>query len=150
MGRCHRWIAAALVFAAASPLAGCVSAPAVGSAAEHKIATVEPIAGAGVSRVVLSPDAAHRIGLTTDVVREAVLTGLTRKVIPYSAVLYDTTGNAYAYASPQPLVYVRVPLQIDYIEGDLAVLNDGPPVGTAVVTVGAPELLGTEFEIGGE
>jgi hypothetical protein len=135
---------------AASPLAGCVSSPAAGSAAEQKIATVEPIAGAGVSRVVLSADAAHRIGLTTDVVREAVLAGLTRKAVPYSAVLYDTSGKAYAYASPQPLVYVRVPLEIDYIEGDLAVLNDGPPVGTAVVTVGAPELLGTEFEIGGE
>jgi hypothetical protein len=150
MGRCTRWIAAAVLVLTGIPLAGCVSAPAAGSAAEQKIATVEPIPGASVSRVMLSADAAHRIGLTTDVVREAVVAGLTRKVVPYSAVLYDATGKAYAYASPQPLVYLRVPLEIDYIEGDLAVLNDGPPVGTAVVTVGAPELLGTEFELGGE
>ena len=48
------------------------------------------------------------------------------------------------YANPEPLVFVRQPITIDYIEGDRAVLSDGPAPGTSVVMVGASELFGTE------
>jgi len=37
---------------------------------------------------------------------------------------------------------------VDYIEGDQAVLTEGLPAGTKVVTVGGQELFGAEFEIG--
>jgi len=74
--------------------------------------------------------------------------GRLRKVVPYSAVLYDAYGQTSMYTSPQPLTYVRHPVTIDYVEDDVAVLSDGPPVDTEVVTVGAAELYGTEFEVG--
>ncbi len=82
---------------------------------------------------------------------QAVLVELTlsaqetlRKVVPYAAVLYGVHGETWVYSNPEPLVFVRLPITIDYIEGDLAILSEGPQVGTAVVTVGAAELFGTE------
>ena len=71
-------------------------------------------------------------------------------MIPYAAVLYDASGNAWAYTSPQPLVFVRVPIDVDRIVGEVAVLSTGPEAGTDVVTVGTSELWGTENEVGEE
>ena len=70
------------------------------------------------------------------------------KVVPYAAVLYDARGNTWAYTNPKPLTFVRHAIHIAYIKGDLAVLSDGPPSGTEVVTVGAAELFGAETGIG--
>jgi hypothetical protein len=67
-----------------------------------------------------------------------------QKVIPYSAVFYDAKGNAWAYVNGQPLSYQRQPIAVERVVGDLAVLSDGPAVGTAVVTVGAAMLHGCE------
>jgi len=67
-----------------------------------------------------------------------------RKVVPYAAVLYGVHGETWVYSNPEPLVFVRRPIVVDYIEGDQAILSEGPEVGTAVVTVGAAELFGTE------
>jgi hypothetical protein len=75
--------------------------------------------------------------------------GKMRKIVPYAAVLYDTHGETWVYTNPEPLVYVRAPITVEYIEGDLAVLTDGPPPGTEVVTDGATELFGAESGIGG-
>jgi hypothetical protein len=84
-------------------------------------------------------------------VGQAVLVELTlaaqetlHKIVPYQAVLYGVHGETWVYSNPEPLVYVRLPIVIDFIEGDLAYLSEGPQVGTAVVTVGASELFGTE------
>jgi hypothetical protein len=74
--------------------------------------------------------------------------GAPQKVIPYSAVIYDPQGNTWAYTNPEPLTYVRQHIDIEYIQGDLALLKEGPEAGTAVVTAGAPELLGVEQKIG--
>ncbi len=71
-----------------------------------------------------------------------------RKVIPYGAVLYDVDGKTWVYTNPQPLAFVRQLISIDYIEGDLAVLSDGPPPGTQVVMVGVAELFGAETGVG--
>lgn len=81
---------------------------------------------------------------------ELALTGSAaqQKVIPYAAIIYDLHGDTWAYTSPAPLTFVRHPISVDYIEGDLAVLTDGPPAGATVVTVGAAELFGTEFGVG--
>lgn len=68
----------------------------------------------------------------------------TRKVVPYGAVLYDAKGKAWVYTNPEPLVFVRQPISVEYFDGDRVVLSDGPAPGTTVVTVGASELLGTE------
>jgi len=72
--------------------------------------------------------------------------GSQQKVIPYSAILYDTQGATWVYMSADPLTYVRTPVVVEYIDGDMAILSDGPPAGTAVVTVGGQELYGAEFE----
>jgi hypothetical protein len=72
--------------------------------------------------------------------------GAPKKVVPYGAVLYDAKGTAWVYASNAPLTYVRQKIEVDYIEGDHAVLLDGPPAGTMVVTVGAALLYGAETQ----
>ena len=58
--------------------------------------------------------------------------GRLQKVVPYSAVIYDTEGDSWVYTNPEPLVFVRQPVTIEYIEGDLAVVTDGPPLGAPV------------------
>jgi hypothetical protein len=72
------------------------------------------------------------------------------KMVPYAAVLYSLNGETWVYTSPEPLVFVRQPITIGDIEGDVGVLLDGPPVGTEVVTAGAAELLGVESGLGND
>jgi hypothetical protein len=118
-------------------------------ATDHGAATVEPIEGSELSRVRLSSRAVERLGIQTAPARAAETGGrLAHTIIPYAAVLYDVTGSTFAYTNPEPLVYVRAPIEIDSIAGDDALLTDGPPVGTAVVTVGAAELFGAELGVG--
>ncbi|HEU4356231.1 MAG TPA: hypothetical protein VFT27_11645 [Actinomycetota bacterium] len=145
------WIPAALV-ALALIVPGCTSGSADGSAeGGTPLATVEPIDGTDVALVTLSEEAADRIDVQTVAVVDASGTGdRSRTVIPYAAVLYDPSGATWTYTSPEPLVFVRAPIDIVRIQGDDALLSDGPPTGTQVVTVGAAELLGTEYEVGEE
>ena len=122
------------------------SSPAVAAAkARTPAATVVPIGKTGVKRIVLSPIAAKRLGITTARVASKLEDGKSRTVIPYAAVLYDANGDTWTYTSPRRLAFVRHDIRIDFIEGDLAVLAKGPRVGTAVVTVGSAELWGVEY-----
>lgn len=109
------------------------------------LATVEPIEGSGVATVTLTQEAADRIDVQTQPVESAHGGELE---IPYAAVLYDPAGKTWAFTSPESLVFVRAPIDVDRIAGDRAYLSTGPPAGTDVVTVGAAELLGTEYEVG--
>lgn len=68
-----------------------------------------------------------------------------QKVVPYSAVYYDGKGTPWVYVTGKPLVYERQRVAIERVAGDLAVLSEGPAVGTAVVSVGASMLFGTEI-----
>ena len=52
-----------------------------------------------------------------------------RKVVPYDAVLYDVQGGTWVYTSPEPLVFVRHPVVVEYIDKGQAVLSEGPPAG---------------------
>jgi hypothetical protein len=52
------------------------------------------------------------------------------------------------YVSPSANTYTREPVTVEVIEGDRAVLAAGPAAGTAVVSVGAAELYGTETGVG--
>ena len=70
--------------------------------------------------------------------------------MPYAAVLYLPSGDAYTYINPSPLLYVHQPVTVDYVVGDLAVLSNGPPAGSAVVVVGGAELAGIETGVGYE
>ncbi len=77
---------------------------------------------------------------------ELALSGAAmRRVVPSSSVLYDAKGKTWVYTSPEPTVFVRHAITVDHIDGDRVVLSDGPASGTTVVTVGAAELLGTEY-----
>lgn len=116
---------------------------------EHPV-TIEKIEGSELSRVTLSEKAIQRLDLKTDEVREVKVKRSTtpRKVVPYSALIYDPQGNTWIYTSPQPRTFVRHKVEVDYIEGDLVVLNDGPPVGTVVASVAVAELYGAEFGMG--
>jgi hypothetical protein len=113
--------------------------------------TLEPVQGTELSKVILSRRAAERLGIRTDRVRLEKQAGAgTRKVIAQAAVLYDENGDTWTFTSPASLTFLRQKIDIDHITGGSAILRDGPPAGTTVVTVGAAELLGAELGVGGE
>ncbi len=68
-----------------------------------------------------------------------------QKVVPYSAVYYDGKGAPWVYVNGKPLTFERQRIGVERVTGDLAVLSEGPPVGTSVVTVGAALLYGVEI-----
>ncbi|MHA3835445.1 hypothetical protein ACXR8F_06920 [Terrabacter sp. AAH1] len=109
---------------------------------------VEDVAGSEVKSVALRADAAEAIGLETAAVARATTAG--RLTIPYSAVVYYLDGTTWTYAETGEHKYQRAPITVAGIEGDVATLTAGPAVGTPVVVVGAPEVLGAELEIDGE
>lgn len=105
---------------------------------------LEPIEGSDIQRVILTEKAAERIDIQTSPVRDEQVNGSERKVVPYAAVIYDLSGATWVYTNPAPLSFVRESITIDFIEGDRAVLVNGPSSGTEVVTVGVAELYGAE------
>jgi hypothetical protein len=121
-------------------LSACAPAPEEESSG-NSAATIEPIEGSDLVRVILTAEAAERLDMQTVPVRDA---DGTQTVIPYAAVFYGPTGDTWAYTNPEPLTFERSPIIIDHFEGDLVFLSDGPPFGTAVVTQGAAELFGVE------
>lgn len=68
-----------------------------------------------------------------------------QKVVPYAAVYYDGKGAPWVYVNTKPLVFERRRISIERIVGELAVLSDGPAIGTPVVTTGAALLYGAEI-----
>lgn len=157
----YRSTAALLLIAVLAVGAAACSGAAASDAEEttsHAV-KVEPVQGSDVSMVILTQQAVERLGIKTGQVRDARLAGrrlaggaagpvTTRRVVPYPAVLYDEHGDTWAFTSPAPLTFVRQRIDVDYITGGMAVLLDGPPAGTPVVTVGAIELLGAELGVG--
>ena len=148
MGRRERCTVVALLIAAL-PLSACARTSAAESGGEPP-ATVQHVEGTDQSRVILSAEAAERLGIQTSSIREAHGPDGRESVIPYAAVLYDPSGKTWTYTNPEPLVFVRLPVHVTKIRGDVAFLSSGPPSGTVVVTVGASELLGVEYQVGGE
>jgi hypothetical protein len=71
-------------------------------------------------------------------------------MVPVPALVYDPEGSSWVYTNPAPLTYIRAAVVVDHVEGDNAILRTGPPLGTAVVSVGAQELLGAEYGVGEE
>ena len=65
--------------------------------------------------------------------------------IPFSAILYDATGGTWVYESTEPQVYRRRRVEVSRVADGLAVLAQGPPAGSRLVTAGGAELFGTEF-----
>ena len=107
---------------------------------------VEHLTGDQPTRVTLTEDAIKRLDLQTDSVQVATVNGVEQTVIPYSSIVYDTEGHTWVYTSQQPGTYLRTGVQVESIDGDDAVVAAGLASGTAVVTVGAEELFGSETE----
>jgi hypothetical protein len=137
------WVVAAIVIGLGTSACGKSSGFDSEAASDEGPAQVEAIKGSDVAQVRLSAKAAQRLGIETAAIRSEP----RGKVIPYAAVLYDADGHAFAYTSPKRLVYVRHPIEVRRIDGHAAILSKGPPSGTAVVTVGAAELLGAEYGV---
>jgi len=136
------------LYVALALLAGCGPKVAAQEASTPKEtpARVRPIEGTDLNQVILTEEAADRLDIHVEEVQQTEVDGAPRTAIPYAAVVYDIEGAAWAYTSPEPLTFVRSPLDVESIDGETAILSEGPPVGTSVVSVGAAELFGAEFE----
>ncbi|MBI3780624.1 MAG: hypothetical protein HY278_06170 [candidate division NC10 bacterium] len=147
MKHSDRWLVAGLMILGLS-LTACQKV--ARTHADESPAKVERIKGSELSRVTLTERAIQRVGLKTDQVREQRVSRSTspRMIVPYASLIYDPRGETWVYISPQPRTFVRHKVVVDYIEGNIVVLKDGPPVGTVVVTVGAAEVYGTETGVG--
>jgi RND family efflux transporter MFP subunit len=71
----------------------------------------------------------------------------TGLVAPKAALLHDAYGGTWVYVARGD-VFVRTRVAVADIVDDLAVLSQGPPAGTQVVTDGAAEIFGVEFGAG--
>jgi hypothetical protein len=143
-GRRRLLAAGVAVTLGALPLTGCAEVES-GTVSGYEPSKLEPVKGSDdVKLVTFTREGAERTGLRTATVRRSG----RHQVIPYRALIYDPHGTAYVYTSPRPLTFLRQRIVVDRVQGDRVLLSDGPPTGTAVVTVGAAEVYGTELEIG--
>jgi hypothetical protein len=111
-------------------------------------AVVEAVPGSDVKTVRLTDEAAAAVGIATAPVTKASVPG--QLTMPYAAVIYYLDGTTWAYRLESKNLYRRVPIRVLSISGQVATLTAGPAVGSQVVVVGAPEVLGAELEISGE
>lgn len=153
------WVAAALIVAAVQ-LTGCQKHDA-GHEMIHP-AKVEKIKGSDVKRVRLTERAMERLDVQLSEVSEqkGSRQESPQLSVPYGALLYDAKGSEWVYTSPEPHVFIRAAVDVDYIEGVenpdttsedrkmVVFLNEGPAAGTKVVSVGVAELYGEEKGIG--
>lgn len=74
------------------------------------------------------------------------LTGETdERVVPWSAIVHDIHGGDWIYEQIAEHKFARRRVEVKRVVDSLAVLGQGPPVGTTVVSNGVAELFGTEF-----
>lgn len=137
-----RWLRWAIGPVAVLTLAAC------GGAVSDEYVREEPYSVESVEgempRITLTESAVERLGIETATVKSRG----GELVVPYDAVFLDAHGDFWVYANPEPLVFVREPIDIVRETSDRAFLADGPPAGTDVVTVGVPELYGSETGFG--
>src|SRR4029079_603822 len=148
-----RSIATVVVIAASCLLAGCSSSGEAPS--DDSPVTLKAVEGTDLVQVQLTELSEKRLGVATEPVRAvtsapAGATAAVTTTIPYAAVVYDSAGATWTYTKSAPHTFGRSEITLDRIQDDLALLTGGPEVGTAVVVVGAPELLGAEMQIAGE
>lgn len=133
------------IAAVALPLAACSEEPIAIKTVPYELVADEIDE---INTVVLTQRASERLVMETAPVLEQTVDGSTRLTVPYAAIIYDTIGDTWVYAHPEPLSYRRAPITIDYIEGDLVVLLDGPEPGTEVAVTSVAELYGTDTGVG--
>jgi hypothetical protein len=111
------------------------------------MAPLEDMKRSMLSLYYVVPGRDHGLTVNDRMRVELQLAGSTekQKIVPYGAVYYDAKGAAWTYLNPKPLTFERQRIGVDRVIGDVAVLSEGPPVGTPVVTVGAALLYGAEI-----
>jgi len=139
----HPLLVAGLVGLAVVGLSACRDAKA--ESEKPAPATLEEVAEGEIGRITLTADAARRLDIQTATVAAGSGDGFQ---IPFDALIYQPDGTAWVYANPEELVFKREPIDVERIDGDIALVRSGPAVGTPVVTVGAAELWGFEFGVG--
>ena len=148
MKHSKRWLVIILISLALISLVACSEGVEI---TKIEPAKVEPIEGTEFNHVTLTEKAAQRLGIESVPLSEESVDGSMKMVTPYAALLYGLNGETWVYVrnpGPDSLTFVREPVTVDYIEGDMVVLLDGPAVGTEVVIVGVAELFGTDTGVG--
>jgi hypothetical protein len=141
---------AAVIALAGVPLVGCKEAS---TYKKVEPAHVDHKEGEEIHKLTLTEKAMERLDVQTTPARESKVDGApegeaARIVVPYSSLIYFADGSAHVYVNPEKNVFVRQPVEVDYIEGDMVVLKKGPVPGTLVASMAAAELLGTEVGVG--
>lgn len=134
-------VCAALVFS----LPACAAPAAAPAAVGEAPAKVEKNAATGIAKLTLTQRGVDRLELKTEPVTAG--TG-TEVLIPYGALMYDANGKTWVYTNPAPRVYERQEVTVSRVQSGVVTATAGPPAGTQVVTVGAAELFGAEFNTG--
>ncbi len=159
MKRTNGWVAVALIVVIA-PLMGCQTL-----GPKHEMippAKAENIEGSKLKRLTLTEKAMERLDVQLSEIseRKGSRHQSPQLSVPYGALIYDPDGTEWVYTSPEPRVFIRAKVIVDYIEGVespeedsggremLVFLNDGPEVGTKVVSVATEEIYGEEKGIG--
>jgi CubicO group peptidase (beta-lactamase class C family) len=135
----YRRRALVVLFVASLGLSACGNSSEAAPAGAVEGVTGNPL------EVTVSAKAAERLGIQTTEVKRTLAGRIS---VPYAAVLYDAHGDTWVYATSKQDVFVRTQVRVDRIDGDVALLLDGPPSGTSVVTVGLAELFGAETGVG--
>lgn len=147
-----RWLIAAAIATAGLGALGIYkgteggSAAAGGTSDEAGPIRIESFGRSGGNRVVLTEQAAHRLGIETAPARQQLVDRQRRTVVPYSALIYGPNGQAWTYTKLASFTFVRRRVRVEAIDGDTAVTSSGLRPGTRVVTVGGEELFGSEIE----
>lgn len=102
----------------------------------------------GINIVKITEKAAERIQVNSTAVVEEQTENGSRLVVPYGALIYDTSGRTWVYTNPELLTYIRQEVAVDFIEGDKVFLTEGPETGTAVAVTAVAELYGTDTGVG--
>ncbi|MFF2243925.1 hypothetical protein ACFVTM_07050 [Arthrobacter sp. NPDC058130] len=134
-------VCAAILFAV--PACAQTTAAAPAAVAANEPAKVEKNAATGIAKLTLTEKGVERLELKTETVKAGAGTDV---VIPYAALLYDASGKTWVYTNPAPRVYQREPVTVSKVESGVVTASTGPAVGTVIVTVGAAELFGAEFD----
>jgi hypothetical protein len=136
------------------PLLACSVPTSSQTPGARRLAELAPVEGSEHGGVTMTDRAMRRLEVgTTAVAKDLVPSTLrsagwvARKIVPYSSLIYDPQGGVWVYTNPTPRTFVRHRVAVYAIVGDQAFLEEGPPVGTEVVALGAAEVYGTELAL---
>ena len=74
-----------------------------------------------IGRITLTEQAAQRLDIQTADDRGGRRAAALQ--VPFAAVIYQPDGTSWVYANPEALVFQREPIEIDRIDGDVAVVR---------------------------